>query len=57
MKENRAVPTDKDLNVVWPTETEASRITEQKDVPEEESTQSGEEIVVEYFPAAVWKAL
>ena len=43
MKENRAVPTDPDLNVVWPTETEASRITEHKDDPEEESTQSDEE--------------
>ena len=43
MKENRAVPTDEDLNVVWPTETEASRITEYKDDPEEESTQSDEE--------------
>ena len=43
MKEKRAVPTDQDLNVVWPTETEASRITEYKDDPEEESIQSDEE--------------
>ena len=43
MKENRAFPTDLDLNVVWPTETEASRITENKDDPEKESTQSEEE--------------
>ena len=43
MKENRAVPTDQDLNFVWPTEAEASRITEYKDDPEEESTQSDEE--------------
>ena len=42
VKENRAVPTDQDLNVVWRTETEASRITEYKDDPEEESTQSDE---------------
>ena len=45
MKENRAVPTDQDLNVVWLTESEASRITEHKDDPEEESTQSDEETV------------
>ena len=34
-----------DLNVVcvWPTETEASWISEHKDDPEEESTQSAEE--------------
>ena len=43
VKENRAVPKDQDLNVVWPTETEASRTTEHKDDPEEESTQSEEE--------------
>ena len=36
-------PKDQDLNVVWPTETEASRITEHKDDPEEESTQYEEE--------------
>ena len=44
MKENRAFSMDQDLNVVWPTKTEASRITEQKDDFEEESTQSDEEI-------------
>ena len=42
MKENRAFSRDQDLNVVWSTETEASRITEHKDDPEEESTQSDE---------------
>ena len=42
MKENRAFPTDQGLNVVWSTETEASRITEHKDDPEE-SAQSDEE--------------
>ena len=44
VKENRAFPTDQDINVVWPTETEASQITEQKDDLKEESTQSDEEI-------------
>ena len=43
VKENRAFPTDLDLNVVWFTESEASRITEHKGAPEEESTQSDEE--------------
>ena len=45
MKENRAFTIDQDLNVVcvWPTETEASWITEHKDDPDEESTQSDEE--------------
>ena len=43
MKKNRAVPTDQDLNVVWLTESEASRITEHRDDPEKESTQSDEE--------------
>ena len=40
VKENRAFSTDLDLNVVWPTETEASRITEHKCDPEKESTHS-----------------
>ena len=34
VKENRAFSTDLDLNVVWPTETEASRITEHKGDPD-----------------------
>ena len=39
---DRAVPTNQDLNVVWLTESEASPITEHKDDPEKESTQSDE---------------
>ena len=44
MKENRTVPKDKDLNVGWPTEAEASWIIEHKDDPEE-SPQSYDETV------------
>ena len=47
VKENRAVPTDQDLSVVWPTETEASWITEHTDDPEEESPQSDDETAEE----------
>ena len=52
MKENRAVPTDQDLIVVWLKESDARRITEHKDDPEEESTQSDEETLEKF-----WKTL
>ena len=51
MKANRAVTKDKDLNVGWPTEAEASWIIEHKDDPEEESPQSYDETAEKLWSA------